>query len=318
MNDLIERYISAVCAYFIGKKQAFVYNDLKDLLTSSITDYEELENKIIELGHPRSMAYNYGYKPFTQHIFNPKKIHQFEKVFFSISFLYLFLSTLYYLQQLNALPFINTDLTSEYLKATPIIHWILTKPIFIFSCMSIIIFLLFLLQEKKELVAQSYDLNWTKKELDKLSHPSTYPNHNADLKIITVFSAFFIIYTLLFSSNAIFQIDHLSFSLIDLISNFFQPFMMTIFLTYVLDLTKKHYSRRYLKYCIFICFITIIGLSIFVINTQFMSNYLLPASESIIYFIINAFNIIAIILLYISASYKFIISIKFYKDLYRN
>ena len=317
MNDLIERYLSAVCAYFMGKKQVYVYNDLKQHLTSSLTDYEELENKIIEYGHPRSMAYNYGYKPFTQHIFNQKKIHQFEKVFFSISFIYLFLSTLYYLQQLNALPFMNNITASEYLKAIPIIHWVLTNPIFVFSCISIIIFLLFLLQDKKDAVTQSYDLKWTKKELNQLSHPSTYPNHNIDLNILIVFSIFFSIYSLLFSSNVLFNIDPLSFSLVDLISNFFQPFMMSIFLTYILDLTKKHYSRRYLKYCIFICFITIVGLSVFIINTHFMSNFLLSASNGPIYDIVNSFNIMAFVLLYLVASYKFLVSIRYYKVLYK-
>ncbi len=317
MNDLIERYVKAVCAFFIGKKQTYVYNDLKDQLSSCASDYEELEDKLIEYGHPRSMAYNYGYKPFTQHIFNQKKVHEFERAFFSVSFIYLFLSTLYYLQQLNALPFINSNKTGEYFKAIPLIHWILTYPIFVLSCVTIIIFLLFLIQDKKESVTQLYDLKWTSKELEQLAHPSTYPNHNTDLKILIVFSVFFVVYCLLFSSNAIFQINPLSFSLVDLISNFFQPFMMTIFLTYVLDLTKKHYSRRYLKYCIFICFITIVGLSVFVVNTQFMSNYLLSSSEGIQYLIINIFNIIAVILLYLVSVYKFIMSIKYYKHLYK-
>ena len=318
MNDLIERYISAVCAYFIGKKKHIIYNDLKENLTASDLDYEELENKIIEYGHPRSMAYNYGYKPFTQHIFNQKKVHQFEKAFFSISFIYLFLSTLYYLQQLNALPFFSSDITGDYLKAIPAIHWFLTHPIFVFSFMSMIIFILFLIQDKRASTTQSFDLRWTKKELDNLASPSTYPNHDADLFIVIVFSIFFIIYTLLFSSNIVFQIDPLSFSLIDLISDFFQPFMMSIFLTYVLDLTKKHYSRRYLKYSIFICFITIIGLSVFLINTNFMSNYLLADSQGILYSIINIFNLIAVTLLYLVALYKFIVSIRYYKNLYKH
>ena len=317
MNDLIERYLSAVCAYFIGKKQTYVYNDLKELLTSSQIDYEELEDKLIEFGHPRSMAYNYGYKPFTQHIFNQKKIHQFEKFFFSISFIYLFLSTLYYLQQLDALPFISETIVQKYIEIIPSIHWILTNPIFIFSCITIVMFLLFLLQDKKDSVTQSHDLNWSKKELHKLSRSATYPNHNTDLNILIVFSLFFIVYSLLFSSNAVFQIDPLSFSMIDLISNFFQPFMMTIFLTYALDLTKKHYSRRYLKYSIFICFITLVGLSIFVVNTQFMNNYLLSIHDGTMYLIINICNITALILLYIVSLYKFIVSIQYYRQLYK-
>ena len=107
------------------------------------------------------------------------------------------------------------------------------------------------------------------------------------------------------------------FSLVDLISNFFQPFMMTIFLTYILDLTKKRYSRRYLKYCVFICFITIIGLSVFIVNTHFMSNFLLSNINGSVYDIINAFNIMAFGLLYLVAIYKFISSVKFYKDLYK-
>lgn len=317
MNDLIERYISAVCAYFIGKKQAYVYNDLKTLLTSSEIDYEELENKLIEIGHPRSMAYNYGYKPFTQHIFDQKKIHHFEKIFFSISFIYLFLSTLYYLQQLNALPFVNDIVVDKYIEVIPAIHWILSNPIFIFSCITITMFLLFLLQEKKTSAKQSHDLNWTKKELHNLSRSATYPNHNNDLNILVVFSVFFVTYSLLFTSNVVFKIDPLSFGMVDLISNFFQPFMMTIFLTYALDLTKKHYSRRYLKYSIFICFVTLVGLTVFVVNTQFMNNYLLAVSSGAMYLIINTCNITAITLLYIASFYKFIVSIQYYRQLYK-
>ena len=32
MNDLLERYLGAVCSYFLGPKKHYVYFDLKNLL----------------------------------------------------------------------------------------------------------------------------------------------------------------------------------------------------------------------------------------------------------------------------------------------
>ena len=42
MDDLLERYLSAVCSYFLGKKRKHVYNDLKNNIMDISSQYDDM------------------------------------------------------------------------------------------------------------------------------------------------------------------------------------------------------------------------------------------------------------------------------------
>ena len=44
MNDLLERYLGAVCSYFFGRKRQYVYHDLKTQISQSVHQYEDMED----------------------------------------------------------------------------------------------------------------------------------------------------------------------------------------------------------------------------------------------------------------------------------
>lgn len=67
MNDLLERYLGAVCSYFFGQKRQYVYHDLKQQISQSVHQYEDMEDLLISYGHPLSVAYSYGYRPIVFH-----------------------------------------------------------------------------------------------------------------------------------------------------------------------------------------------------------------------------------------------------------
>ncbi|UTY40344.1 hypothetical protein NMU03_06060 [Allocoprobacillus halotolerans] len=90
MNDLLERYLGAVCSYFFGRKRQFVYQDLKNQISQSAHQYEDMEDLLMSYGHPLSVAYSYGYRPTLFHRFNPHIVNLIEKFVFLISGIYLF------------------------------------------------------------------------------------------------------------------------------------------------------------------------------------------------------------------------------------
>ena len=98
---------------------------------------------------------------------------------------------------------------------------------------------------------------------------------------------------------------------------FFQPFIMIIIFDYFIDMTKKIYTKKYLRYSSFINLFTIISLSIFVINSQFLNNYLLPYHLNFEYLLVNAFIIIALCFIYFISLYKLFRNIKSYRSLFK-
>ena len=79
MNDLLERYLGAVCSYFFGQKRQYVYHDLKQQISQSVHQYEDMEDLLISYGHPLSVAYSYGYRPIVFHHFNTYIVNLIQK-----------------------------------------------------------------------------------------------------------------------------------------------------------------------------------------------------------------------------------------------
>ena len=317
MNELIERYVGAVCSYFIGIKRQYVYDDLKKQILDSSHHYDDLEELLISYGHPRSMALSYGYRPKSSHKYNPKVVSLCEKVLFISSGIYLFFSTLYYLQQLNCLPFQSSSHVVATFNTSTLITWILSHPFIIIGGFIVITIILLNILDYKHPLKEEHYLQWTKKELYKLPHQSHYPNHTIETIFMFAFILYFIIYTFYFHSEQILIIQHESYQMIHLMTYFFQPFILIIIVDYFIDMTKKIYTKKYLKYSSLINAFTFLALTIFIINSHFLENYLLPFNQ-FSFILVNILIIGALLMILTISVYKLIRNIKSYRYLIKN
>lgn len=316
MNDLLERYLSAVCVYFVTPIRKYVYNDLKKQILNSLHQYNDLEDLLLSYGHPRSIALSYGYRPITQHKFNKQIVSLVERTVITLSGIYLLFSTLYYLQQLNCLPFQQTKHVVAAIDSSNLITWLLSHPIFVLTSFAVTSFIILLILDYKYKIPQELELSWTKKDLCALPHPSYYPKHINETIIMFIFTIFFVSYHVFFSRDVIYQIQHESYQMIHIMTYFFQPFMMFIYLNYIIDMSKRLYSKVYLKLSSILDLFIITSLTIFVINSQFLKDYLLPL-QNIDYIFIDVFIIGAIIMLYTGSLYKLICNLKAYKWIFK-
>lgn len=317
MNDLLERYLGAVCSYFFGRKRQYVYHDLKTQISQSVHQYEDMEDLLMSYGHPLSVAYSYGYRPTIYHHFNPKIVNFIEKLVFLISGIYLFLSTLYYLEQFGCLSFQSTNNVVTTMNTSSIFEAFLSYPIIIMIGIIAIAILALIILDKKEPIPQDLNLHWNIQDLDHLPHPSHYPNHTIETIFMIIFIAFFICYGFFFSSDIIIKIQHESYQMIHMMTYFFQPFIMIIIFDYFIDMTKKIYTKKYLKYSFIINLFTIVSLTIFVVNSHFLSQYLLPINTNFQYILVNAFIITALFFIYFISLYKLVRNIKSYRFLFK-
>lgn len=316
MNDLLERYLGAVCSYFFGRKRQYVYSDLKQQISQSAHQYEDMEDLLVSYGHPLSVAYTYGYRPIFSHRFNPKIVNSIEKFVFLISGIYLFLSTLYYLEQFSCLLFQADNRVITSMNTSSILTALLSYPIITMIGIVAIAIIVLSIFDYKHPISQDIDLKWNLQTLDTLPHPSHYPNHTIETIFMIIFIIFFICYGIFFSSDMIIQIQHESYQMIHMMTYFFQPFIMIIIFDYFIDMTKKIYTKKYLKYNFLINLFTIVSLSIFVINSQFLSDYLLPMTY-FQYILVNTFIILALFFIYSISLYKLIRNIKSYRFLFK-
>lgn len=316
MNDLLERYLGAVCVYFVTPMRKYVYNDLKSQILNSLHQYNDLEELLLSYGHPRSVALGYGYRPITQHKFNKQVVNVVEKTIINLSGVYLFFSTLYYLQQLNCLPFQQTQHVVAAIDSSNLITWLLSHPIFVLTTFAITSLIALMLLDYKYKIPQELELPWTKEELYALPHQSYYPKHTTETIIMIIFTIFFVSYHVFFARDVIYQIQHESYQMIHIMTYFFQPFMMFIYFNYVIDMSKKLYSKNYLKFSSTLDLFIIVSLSVFIINSKFLKDYLLPLQD-FNYIFIDIFIIGAIIMLYTVSIYKLICNLKAYKWIFK-
>lgn len=317
MNDLLERYLGAVCSYFIGPRRNSIYHDLKHEIQSSAYHYDDLEDLLVSYGHPRCIALGYGYRPFTQHIFNPSIVNLMEKVIFIISGVYLFFSTIYYLFQFNCLPFLASEHVVTTINTSTFLLQILSYPLLVIGGIGLISLIFLLIIDRRQPVNQEINPSWSLEKLYKLPHQSHYPHHIVETLFMIVFTIYFIIFAVFFNQDIIMQIQHESYKMIHLMTYFFQPFIVIIYLDYIIDMTKKIYTKKYLKYSSIINVFTIISLSIFVINSHHLKDYLLPFGISLDYTLVNIFIIGALLMIYSISLYKLSRNIKSYYSLFK-
>ncbi|MEG0366778.1 MAG: hypothetical protein RR585_08080, partial [Coprobacillus sp.] len=76
-------------------------------------------------------------------------------------------------------------------------------------------------------------------------------------------------------------------------------------------------TKKYLKYSSLINLFTLVTLATFIINSQFLKNYLLPLDISFEYSLVNFFIIGAIFTISFISLYKLIRNLKSYRSLFR-
>ncbi|MCD7949284.1 MAG: hypothetical protein LUG12_03340 [Erysipelotrichaceae bacterium] len=311
MDELIEKYLSAVCSYFRSKKKKTIYNELKANIEESMDQYDSIEDLLIDYGHPRSLALQYGYRPFISHRFNPRIVNRIEKYLFIISSIYLFACSIFYLDQFNCLPL------TQYREIATTHSWFLTHPIIIISLLSIISLITLSILDIRHSVPQEVDYHFDKKDLNKLPCSSLYPNHSGEMLYMFIFLLFFLLYGMFFTSDMIVQIQNESYQMIHLMTNFFQPYIMIIIMDFFIDMTKHIYTRNYIRYSTIINTFTFVALTIFVVNSHFLDDYLLPFNYSFGYNLVNFFILGALILIYIFSFYKLLRNTKTYFSSFR-
>ena len=203
------------------------------------------------------------------------------------------------------------------MNTSSIFEAFLSYPIIIMIGIIAIAILALIILDKKEPIPQDLNLCWNIQDLDHLPHPSHYPNHTIETIFMIIFIAFFICYGFFFSSDIIIKIQHESYQMIHMMTYFFQPFIMIIIFDYFIDMTKKIYTKKYLKYSFVINLFTIVSLTIFVVNSHFLSQYLLPINTNFQYILVNAFIIIALFFIYFISLYKLVRNIKSYRFLFK-
>ncbi|MCD8027163.1 MAG: hypothetical protein LUF02_00525, partial [Erysipelotrichaceae bacterium] len=192
MNEIIEKYIYAVCSYFKVKKKKKIYYELKEDIEESLDSYNSIEDLLVSYGYPRSIALQYGYRPFIQHHFNPKIVNRIEKYLFIISSIYLFACSIFYLDQFNCLPI------TQYREIATTHSWILTHPIVVLVILGILSIIALIVLDKRYSVSQEMDYYFNKDTLVKLPCSSLYPNHGGEIIFMVVFSIFFLLYGIFF------------------------------------------------------------------------------------------------------------------------
>lgn len=316
MNDIKERYLYAVSSYFIGRKRKQVYNDLNDELDALEDKYDNTESLLLSYGHPLSIAYTYGYRPLIGHQFNKRYIKKMERNFSIVLLAYLALCTTYYLYQLNCLPFFQTTGVSSTIKSNTILTWILTYPFFIILFIAAFCLILLVIDDLRHPVTQEKIIRWTRKELYDLPEIKRYPNQTISTYIMAIYLIYFVLYTIIFLSPLIIQIQNTTYQMIHLMVYFFQPYMLMIVFDYFADMTRKLYSKRYILYTTIINLFIFLSMSVFVVNSGFLKDYLLPFNMSYQFDFINLLIIISIIMIYMITIYKLTRNFNAYRKIY--
>ena len=309
MDSLIERYVYAVGSYFHGRHRDHICQQIRSDIEHMNTIENDTEKVILSFGHPKSLAYSYGYRDFSQHVYNPRILNNIKTFFYGSSVIYLFLSILTNLYRLNSLPF-QTSIQTDLLKRCHLLFSFFSYPFLVIVLLGLFSIVVLFLFDYKYPVEQTYHLTFTKKELYELPSINHYSHRDFETCITILFALYFFIYTLFFHQDIIMKIQNESYQMIHLMINFFQPYILMIFIEYIYDMSKRTYSKRLLRYSHLNNFIVFISISFFIYKSHFLSEYLLTSSTNIYYVMINFFIIFSFIFIYFMLLYKILRGIK--------
>ena len=286
--DIKKNYIASVSSYFHLNNKVKIEEALSKLMDECVDHYENVEDMLVSFGHPKSVAYTYGYRPLLVS-FTPrhKILKTFEYIFFFLLDFYLILCSIYYMYVFGYLP----SLTIFNILYTHSFLLILIQEPFLTMCsISItILMILCLIDTTKPLGKEN--LTWNKEKLYQLPSYKVYTYHKHETFFMGIFILFFFLFALFYIFRGLSHF-HTHFN-VRMIYYFLQSYIALIILSYILDLSKRIYDRKYLISSLISQIITLAALNFAVWQSDFLQHFLYPIKNG--FLANNVFLILAVL-----------------------
>lgn len=286
--DLKKNYIASVSSYFHLNNKLKIEEKLSQLMDECIDHYESEEDMLISFGHPKSIAYTYGYRPllisFTPH---HKIIKTFEYIFFFLLDFYLILCSAYYMYVFGYMPSFKIF---KLIYSHSILLVLIQEPFLTMCSISIIILMILCLIDTTKPLGKE-DLTWNAEKLHALPSYKVYTYHKHETFFMGLFIAFFFLFALFYIFNGLgFHHAHIN---VRMIYYFLQSYIALIILSYILDLSKRIYDKKYLISSLISQIVTIVSLNYAVYQSHFLQHFLYPIKNG--FLINNVFLILAVL-----------------------
>lgn len=302
METIQKNYLAYVCSYFHLGKKIQVRKELTQEMADHLHEYDSVEDMLIHFGHPKSLAYTMGYRPILTHQFHPDLQNAFTYTLMILFDLFLLLSSYLYLAAfgyINAPTLFAKIVNHQYLS-------LLFEHPFVASCILFsLVIALFVIRDNIRKDKVEEDLSWNKEKLYAIPSYRTYSHHLYETILMGIMTLFFIAFGGFFISNVV-SYNTSAHATIDVIFYFIQPYVAIIYLSYFLDLTKRNYTKGYLILSFITNLLTFIPVNIAVIQSKFLTDFMLPVRERSANSVINTFVVSAVILIEVIIIFKLI------------
>lgn len=290
MNELSKNYIAYVCSYFHLGRKIKVRKELTEQIKEHEHDYYSLTDELVSFGHPKSMAYTMGYRPFLTHQFHRDLLGKFTYIVLVFFDLLLLIASFFYLASFGYIyaPKFVADVMAHKYVSLFFIH-----P-FLCICIAFALFLMvFVIADctRKDKVEE--DLSWNEERLKSIPSYRAYSHHLYESIIMIAITIYFIVFTVVFTLNIV-DYNKSTNALIRTIFYFLQPYLATIYLSYFLDLTKRTYNKAYLIMSLITNLLILIPVNIAVIRSQFLTDFMLPVATRSANGLINVFVVTSV------------------------
>lgn len=302
MDTISKNYLAYVCSYFHLKKKIQVRKELTTEMKEHLHEYDSVEDMLIHFGHPKSVAYTMGYRPILTHQFHPDLLNAFTYTLMILFDVFLLLASYMYLA---AFGYIGTSTLFTKIINHKYLSLLFEHP-FISACTIFCVLIAFFVirdATRKDKVEE--DLSWDKEKLYAIPSYRTYSHHLYETILMVIMTIFFIVFGGFFVSNVV-SYNTRAHATIDIIFYFLQPYIAIIFLSYFLDLTKRNYTKGYLILSFITNLLTFIPVNIAVIQSKFLTDFMLPVKQRSANSVINTFVVSAVILIEVIIVFKII------------
>lgn len=290
MDILTKNYLAYVCSYFHLRKKIQVRKELSQELKQCAHRYKNTEDLLLHYGHPKSVAYTMGYRPLISRSFDPELVNRFTYTLLLLFDIFLLISSFVYLDAFGYIP--NISLYTLVVNH-PTVSLFFQHPLFtlgVLICLFLIIFVIADMSQKNEITE---DLSWNEEKLHAMPNYHTYSHHLYESLFMVVFVVFFIVFGLFFIANFV-HYNRSAYNQIRLIFYFVQPYVGIIFLSFLVDLTKRNYEKNYLILSFITNLLTFIPVNIAFLRSHFLTDFMLPIAQRSANSVINTFVIMAV------------------------
>lgn len=289
MDTLTKNYLAYVCSYFHLRRKITVRKELMQELEESAHRYDNIEDELLHFGHPKSVAYTMGYRPFITHSFNKHLLNRVTYGLLILCDLFLLASSFIYLQAfgyIHHFPLIDRIINHQLLSI------FFEHPLFtlcVMLCLALVIFCIADMSQKHDDIE---DLSWNREKLYQMPHYYTYSHHLYESLFMVIFVVFFLIFGSFFLLNPV-HYNQSANAQINMIFYFLQPYAGIIFISFLIDLTKRNYEKHYLILSFITNLLTFIPVNIALLRSHFLRNFMLPGTRNA-NSLINTFVILAV------------------------